>query len=650
MDDATRPLVGWRDLAGAIPGAVGVGVGGELAYVSAELVSLVDRERSALVGRPWRTLFDAAATRVEDAVADARSDGRWHGTVRLADGRPVELTLSTGDGDVVVGVLEAAEPHVREPDDPATGRDARLYERPTFVRRVLDAVEDVLYVIDEDGESYLWNETLVETTGYSHEELDSMHPMELIPPDQHEYVPGLMEAITETGDRRVEVDILTKDGERITHEFGGTTFEDTETGEAFRCGVARDVSDRLERQRTLERQRDELATLDRINELLLETTREAIGTASREAVEAVVCERLANSALYRFAWVGEPAFDGDWLVPRATAGEADGYLDDVTITTDGAETGRGPAGRAMATGEVQVTDVDDPSFEPWREAARERGFESVAAVPLQDDGTVYGVLVVYATREGAFSDREQSGFDVLGRTVGAVIHAAKNRELLFADAVVELEFRVADDDLPYVAAAAALECDLELEGYVSSGERWVLYLEVEGAPAADFVDALAGDPRIDRGRVLEAGEAGGRVEMVVPESSLLDAVTASGAIVRTASVDANGVDVRVEAPVDAEIREVGEHVREEFADAELLACRHRDREVTHAGQPGGPLDELTQRQREVLEVAYRAGYFSWPRDSTAEEVAGSLDLAPPTLHAHLRKAEEAILSRLFESG
>jgi len=51
----------------------------------------------------------------------------------------------------------------------------------------------------------------------------------------------------------------------------------------------------------------------------------------------------------------------------------------------------------------------------------------------------------------------------------------------------------------------------------------------------------------------------------------------------------------------------------------------------------------------VLEVAYRSGYFAWPRERTAEDVADLLDVAAPTLHAHLRKAEGALFERLFDS-
>lgn len=82
---------------------------------------------------------------------------------------------------------------------------------------------------------------------------------------------------------------------------------------------------------------------------------------------------------------------------------------------------------------------------------------------------------------------------------------------------------------------------------------------------------------------------------------------------------------------------------------DVVAKRERSGPVSEpAGIPGEDVEDLTDRQREVVETAYRAGYFDWPRDSTAEEVADSLDIAAPTFHAHLRKAESSLLDGLFD--
>lgn len=680
MDDASRFRPGWADLAAAVPGGVGVHADGGFVHVSPELAAAVGIEADALVGEHWRSLFPSTeADRIEaEALPPARNGTDWTGEVRLDGGMPADLTLSTTERGALVWLVEASPTRtdgrdgeraggrdgppagerqsspgavgVRSATEPASADTAGPWSDPwegrRFVENVVDALNDVLYVVDEDGTLVFWNEALRDRFGYSEAELAALAPADFLVPAESDEVPEDPAAFVDVPDRHNVVNLVTKEGESIPHELHGSTYTDPETGARYRVGIGRDITGRLQRERALKRQRDELATLDGINEVLLATVRELVGTASQGGVERRVCERLVASDRYRFAWVGERELDGDRIVPRVTAGEGDGYLDSVTHTVDEDERGTSdePVGAALRTGEIQVADAVAPDFE-HRAVARERDFESVAAVPLRSEGTVYGVLVVYAAREGAFTPRERDGFDVLGRTVGTVIDAARSRELLFADAVVELEFRV--DGGVLVPVAAEADCELELEGYVPSGEAWVVYCAVDGAPPDDVAAAAGADPRVERARTVTAAD-GGRVELLAGEASLLHAVEAAGATVRTVVAGPDGADLVIEAPVDADVRDLIGTVQETFPDLALVARRERDREVTTVGRPGGLLDALTGRQREALEAAYRAGYFAWPRESTAEEVAASLGLAAPTLHGHLRKAQRTILAALLD--
>ncbi|PSQ04409.1 hypothetical protein BRC95_08240 [Halobacteriales archaeon QS_5_68_33] len=71
-------------------------------------------------------------------------------------------------------------------------------------------------------------------------------------------------------------------------------------------------------------------------------------------------------------------------------------------------------------------------------------------------------------------------------------------------------------------------------------------------------------------------------------------------------------------------------------DNALLECGANVVDATASdGEPLPDETDMTDRQREALEAAFRAGYFHWLRDSTAEEVAESLDIASPTLHSHI---------------
>ena len=677
--------VDWRDMARAVPGGFGILEGETLTYVSPAFAELVGSTPEALTGWSWRQLFDASETdRMAAAVDAARTDGRWCGEAVVACGNEttvVTVRLSVppdADETVVWNITDttaeparhdetAAEPRETTPAQATDGsekaeecegieeakhsKDSRMAGRetllpaasPELTRAVLDAVDDVVYIIAEDGRSWFWNDRLAETTGYSHEEIAAMHPKEFIPEDQHEYVPGLRDEIEAIEDRQVEVDIRTSDGERITHEFSGTTFEDPETGEAYRCGIARDITERLDRERTLARQRDELATLNRINGLLFETARELIRTGSRNAVEQTVCDRLASSELYEFAWIGERELHGERIVRRTATGSAD--LDCVPGGDDDA--GDGPVARAMDSGEVHLASDSEPAVDRWR-AATESDIESVIAVPLGYGETVYGVLVVASGRASVVDAREQAGFEVLRQLIGVVIHAARSRDLLFADAVVELEFDFSGSDSPFVDVTEALDCRLTLDGYVPASDGWVMYLSVDGTDPAAAVERFAESDRVDRARHITGGDGTSRLELIVTELSVLHVVTEAGATVQRASTSPGRARFVVEAALDADHRQIVADIIDSFPAAELVATQKCDREITTVGRPGGVLEELTDRQREVLEAAYQAGYFAWPRESTAEEVAEALGLTSATLHGHVRKAEVVILSALLD--
>ncbi|EMA31053.1 helix-turn-helix domain-containing protein [Halobiforma nitratireducens] len=59
---------------------------------------------------------------------------------------------------------------------------------------------------------------------------------------------------------------------------------------------------------------------------------------------------------------------------------------------------------------------------------------------------------------------------------------------------------------------------------------------------------------------------------------------------------------------------------------------------------------LTDRQQEVLETAYRMGYFSYPRETSAAEVADALGIVRSTFAEHLAAAQRRLLEAVFETA
>lgn len=60
-------------------------------------------------------------------------------------------------------------------------------------------------------------------------------------------------------------------------------------------------------------------------------------------------------------------------------------------------------------------------------------------------------------------------------------------------------------------------------------------------------------------------------------------------------------------------------------------------------------EQLTVRQREVLETSLEMGYFDYPKGANAGEVAEALDIAPSTYSEHLAAAQRKLLENILQS-
>lgn len=60
------------------------------------------------------------------------------------------------------------------------------------------------------------------------------------------------------------------------------------------------------------------------------------------------------------------------------------------------------------------------------------------------------------------------------------------------------------------------------------------------------------------------------------------------------------------------------------------------------------LPTLTERQREVLQIAFETGYYEIPRRTTTEEIGRAVAVERRTAEEHLRRAENKIIAGLVE--
>ncbi|QIB74090.1 PAS domain S-box protein [Halogeometricum borinquense] len=189
----------------------------------------------------------------------------------------------------------------------------------------------------------------------------------------------------------------------------------------------RDVTDRRKREERLERQQDRLDILETFTQVISEVSSASENAVSRDHIEQLVCNRLIETTPLRFVWVGR--VDGDDIEPSAWAGAEQGSLEELP---DDKMIGRGPAKRAAAENEVQITSsIEDSSgWEQWRAEALEHGFNACACVPLEYRGANYGVLCLYSDRKGAFGtqDGPTESLQQLGDAVTHAIDTVERRQ------------------------------------------------------------------------------------------------------------------------------------------------------------------------------------------------------------------------------
>jgi PAS domain S-box-containing protein len=349
---------------------------------------------------------------------------------------------------------------------------------------------------------------------------------------------------------------------------------------------------------------------------------DAVAAAStREGVLSRTCRRLVDGEFYRGAWVFDLPIEEE-STPVEAAGPSP--------CPDGATT---LAGAAVSDGVTDSrSDGDD---------------HSAVAVPLTTGETRYGALVVDPA-DRSVTAAEKRALAALGRRVAGTLGAVEWKRLLLADALLELELRSTDRDSLFVGASASLGCSLSVEGLVPlDGDSLLYYVSVADVPTERALEHFGG--AAESARLIAAASDDSLLEVTGPGDSLLGELTARGAHVTELTAEEGAARLTCELAPNADVRELVEGVSAVFPGVRLVAKREVERSVRTPTEFQQALEErLTDKQRSVLQAAYHAGYFDWPRGSTAEELADSIGVSSPTLHNHLRRAQRKLLAAFFD--
>ncbi|QLG51241.1 bacterio-opsin activator domain-containing protein [Natrinema halophilum] len=413
--------------------------------------------------------------------------------------------------------------------------------------------------------------------------------------------------------------------------------------------------DRAEREqllrdhdRTLTQQNEELTRLNHTNEIVREINHGVAQASTREAIEETVCERLADTDRYRFAWIA--ASDDEPPVPTAWAGIDAAYIDRIRE-----DSGRAPEVELvrdiLESGDVVlIPDVlEATEWQSRRKEALTYGYQTVLGVPLVADERQYGVLGVHVAGADSMGESEREVLIELGETIGHAIRSVERTRAMVTDSRIELELAVGGSRLllnrlsDYITGTDPIT----LEGVVDRGEDGIV-LFVSAPTTADLTSLEAAWASIQTLSVVSEGDDETLFELTVATTPFLDVLQTYDVQVRMASAERGTSTLVLEVPQRVETRSLVEAIREEYPETELVAKRETTHTRTARQLDTYLAEQLTDKQFEALQAAHYSGFFEWPRESTGEDLADALDVSPPTYHYHLRAAERKLVALAFD--
>lgn len=130
-------------------------------------------------------------------------------------------------------------------------------------KRIIDSAHDIILTFDVNGQITYWNAAAERTFGYSAEEILGMPVARLLPDEKRDLIPDIMDELR--ADKAIDIvtSQRTKEGNEI--EVAANIFAMADENNVFvgGCKIARDITDILKYQKSIEILNDELTTRNR---------------------------------------------------------------------------------------------------------------------------------------------------------------------------------------------------------------------------------------------------------------------------------------------------------------------------------------------------------------------------------------------------
>lgn len=272
----------------------------------------------------------------------------------------------------------------------------------------------------ETGE-LIWSDDIYRIFGFSVGEIQPDYKtfLSLIHDDDRVRVSTAIDAAVSSAQAyNLDFKVVRKNNDiRLVHAKGQLIDDDKKKHRML--GLCWDITKQYTTEQSLQKSNRALQMLSACHTLLLHAKNED------ELIHGI-CRLITEYMEYRMAWVGYAEHNNEKSIrPVVHEGYEDGYLDEIKLSWGDNEYGQGPTGVAIRSGQVSVMQdiMDDPRYEQWRDAARQRDYQSSIALPLIYQQYTYGALNIYAYKANDF---DKATVDLLQQLANDLAYGINN--------------------------------------------------------------------------------------------------------------------------------------------------------------------------------------------------------------------------------